>query len=345
MVWWADRYRSAPVPNYDAVGSFPFLVLMMLNQLSTFAVPAFLFISGFYISYAARNPSATLSWKVVRARVVDLVVPYLVWSTLIFIVDAVLGQTYSPMAYAAKILTGKANAAFFFVPLLLQLYLISPFIVYYAKMKPKLFLGVSSFIPICLTIFVYLQQLSTFFHNFSILIDELDWLFLRSVFFFSLGLVYSFYSPQISARLARHSRSLIFLTLVLAILSIFEVMMFYSLTHDWDAAFIQRRLFNRLYVFSLLLTLMTWDAWPAKLSRALSRALGRVGALSYGVYLLHPKLLELVSRIVYHVAPSLLGQYLAFAAILFLLGVGCPWLLMHLVASLPERRIYHWLFG
>ena len=50
MFWWADRYRQVgSLPNYDQMGSLPYYVLAVIQQLAQFSVPAFLFISGFFI--------------------------------------------------------------------------------------------------------------------------------------------------------------------------------------------------------------------------------------------------------------------------------------------------------
>ena len=108
MFWWTPRYRDVvSVPNYDRLGSLPYYGLLVVQQLALFSVPAFLFMSGFFVAYAARASSPTLSWKVTRKRITDLLWPYLVWSLVIFVGDALQGQKYTLVEYVGRLAVGE----------------------------------------------------------------------------------------------------------------------------------------------------------------------------------------------------------------------------------------------
>ena len=95
MFWWTDRFRSVVIPCFDQVGTFPYYVMLVIQQLTAFSVPSFLFVSGFFVAYAARGERSTLTWKTVGTRIGNLLVPYLIWSTVILIADAFQGLTYT----------------------------------------------------------------------------------------------------------------------------------------------------------------------------------------------------------------------------------------------------------
>ena len=47
MVFWADRYKPVTVPDYSQVGSAEYYSLLVLDGIIQFAIPTFLFVSGF----------------------------------------------------------------------------------------------------------------------------------------------------------------------------------------------------------------------------------------------------------------------------------------------------------
>jgi surface polysaccharide O-acyltransferase-like enzyme len=112
MFLWADRYRPVSVPNWDQIGSIPYYVLMVLKQLPVFSVPAFIFISGFFIAYSVRGNQRTVSYKLVRNRLVYLIIPYLIWSITIFARDSLFrGEKNPPLWYLSTLLIGKASSS------------------------------------------------------------------------------------------------------------------------------------------------------------------------------------------------------------------------------------------
>lgn len=88
MFWWTDQYRAVSVPNFDAVGSPTYYLLVVLKQLTPIAVPIFLVVSGYFIGFASR---AGLNWKMIWARIRGILIPYLVWSVVTMVLDMALG--------------------------------------------------------------------------------------------------------------------------------------------------------------------------------------------------------------------------------------------------------------
>jgi peptidoglycan/LPS O-acetylase OafA/YrhL len=70
-----------------------------------------------------------------------------------------------------------------------------------------------------------------------------------------------------------------------------------------------------------------------------------LGARSYGIYLLHPPVMEAVSRGLYHFAPWVLASQALLLPLLVGLGLGLPMLAMTIVRRSPARRLYQLQFG
>src|SRR5690606_16375674 len=72
--------------------------------------------------------------------------------------------------------------------------------------------------------------------------------------------------------------------------------------------------------------------------------LDRLGEHSFGVYLIHTPVLELLARASYHLVPVLLAYQFFFQSLLIIAGIGVPLLLMTLVKRSPARPYYSYLF-
>ena len=134
MFWWTNRYLPVSIPNFDQFGSLTYYLLVILRQITVFSVPAFLFVSGVFISYAARGEKSKLNLKTIRMRLIYLLVPYLIWSLIIFVVEFMInGETFTITEYLRKLLLGQSTPAYFYVIVIFQFYLISPLIVLIAR--------------------------------------------------------------------------------------------------------------------------------------------------------------------------------------------------------------------
>ena len=128
MISWADRYRSVAVPSYDEVGSLAYYIMSILRGLTGFTIPTFLFVSGFFIAIATGRTQPTIPWKVVLTRIKYLLVPYLIWCLVIIFLNLMQGRTNTIIEYLQLIATGGIAGPYYYVPLLIQFYLLSPFL-------------------------------------------------------------------------------------------------------------------------------------------------------------------------------------------------------------------------
>jgi peptidoglycan/LPS O-acetylase OafA/YrhL len=342
MFDWTDRYRPVTVPNFDQLGTLPYYVLLVIRQLTAFAVAGFLFASGFFMAYAARGNRATVSWTIVKARIVALLVPYAIWSLVCLAGDALEGIVYSPAEYLMRLVTGTADGgSYYFVPLLCQFYLLSPFIVRLAKTRWRLLLLAATLIQLSAFGVNYLH-LSLLEARVPVIAWRLTWhwLFFLWAAYFPLGVVCGFHVESLKRQLVRFRWGLLALVFILGVLSIVEAESIYR-TFKLDWRFMPVTITTALYSVAFTFCFL---AFP-KAALSSSRVLYKLDAKSYGIYLLHLQVMEFVARVIRLTFPHLLAHELVFSFIIFLFGLGVPLLFMTAVARSPTRRYYRYLFA
>jgi surface polysaccharide O-acyltransferase-like enzyme len=344
MFWWVHRYRQVTPPNYDQVGTLSYYGLVVIQQLAQFSVPAFLFISGFFIAYAARGNRSTLSLKIIRARITNLLWPYIIWSVAIYISELLESQLlgnnkgYPLIEFLRRLAVGGVARPYFFVPLLCQFYLLSPIIARYGQAKSTLMLVFSALIQLMITGLLY----SRFFG--IALPDGFDtssWVFAWFAFYFPLGTVCGFHYKRVIQWLTRLKWELFIAVVALGVFSILESEAIYRLTQYGEWARGGFKLSTFLYAVAFILFFLTLDAS----SMPFTRAIDQIGSRSYGIYLLHTKVQDFVAKITYHIVPWLLSQQILYQPVLVVSSVGILLLFMAGVAKSPARKFYRYLFG
>ncbi len=133
MFFWTDRYLPVSVPNFSQMYSANYYALRVLEQILIYCVPAFLFVSGYFIAFATGKANRTIAWKVVLNRIRTLIIPFLLWSLIAIALRMINGERFSPSEFLLMIVTGRASVAYYYVPVLISLYLLSPFLVPLAR--------------------------------------------------------------------------------------------------------------------------------------------------------------------------------------------------------------------
>jgi len=335
MFFWAHRFRQVESPNFDQFRSFSYYFLLAIERLAWFSVPAFLFVAGFSMAYAAGGDRVATSWKTVRARIVNLFWPYLIWSLVVFLGDAaVLKVVHAPMEYFRRLASGEALALYYFVPLLAQFYVLSPFITRWAKKRPGLVLLVAAAIQATMHYLVHFS--GTMFGAIAY-----PWGFFHWSLFFPLGAVCFLHYKRATEILARLKWPLLIATVILLVVSGIEVAVKFSRSFSFNSAHHMLRFSSSLYALTFILTFVSFDTFKMPFSNALRR----LGARSYGVYLLHFSAQTMVVKLVYRFTPGLFHYQILLVLLLLLTGLGAPLLLMHIIGRSPLRRYYMYLFG
>ncbi len=351
MFWWTGRYiPGIETPNYDQYGTLSYYGLIAIIKLTFYAIPAFLFVSGFFIAYTSRGKESALSWKVVRTRITNLLIPYLIWSIVFFIatfIDSCLEtcQADTPLNYLVKLLTGGAIRTFWYVPLIIQFYLLAPFLVPLAKNRWKLalFIGViSQSIIILITYLGFMgMPVPKIIEKFFTTV-----FFPRDIFYFIIGIVVGFNFSSFKKWLVRVRWALFVVWIASIVLTLMEAEWIfrqgekvYYLGHVRGGYF---TLPMTIYVISFIFTFLAFE----KVSLPYSKIVLQLGRRSYGIFLMHMLMIGFVTpKVVYHLFPWALGYQVILQAILISSALVVPYWFMSLVAKSRFRRSYRYLFG
>ncbi len=341
MFWWTDRYLPVSVPDFGQMGSLAYYLLRLVEQLVIFSIPAFLFVSGFFIAFAAGRDQKTVGWHLVGTRIKNIVIPYLLWSSFIIIAYVIQGQNYTLAHLLQELIFGKAAPPYYYVPLIIQLYLLAPFLIKGFKSRPWLIVLITAGLQLSIQTLKYLNLLGVEFAAAKpVSILTASWFFPGHIFWFVFGIIIKFNLATIKSWLTRFKW--IWLSAFILLIPIgmweWEAILQHS-AQDWLAP--QPTILDELYSLMFLLCFLAFDRFPISPSKPINE----IGTKSYGIYLIHSPVLEYASRGIYHLAPWILGLQFLYQPILVALGIGIPFLMMKIVERTPARRFYTYLFG
>jgi len=331
MFEWTNRYRDVAVPNFDQLGTLPYYVLMLARQFDAFGVPAFLFVSGFFIAFMARGESRRVSLNDVLPRIKVLLVPFFVWTTIRYIllrrVPASIDEVLDP---------------YYYLVVLIELYLLSPLLVRIARSRPFLFLAGAALIQLSFESLLFFYLMGAEGPIWSVIFQHtVRWIFPASILHFSLGLVAGLNVEKATAWLQRMRWWLLAGVIVTLSLSLVE----YELLARWSG----RDWLGPNNPGIARIAYATLVA-PCFLGFAatrvpLSKPLAHLGANSLGIYLANIPFAYFIAVIMYRLTPAVLGSQLVYQAVLILAGLGGPLILMWMAKRLPVRRYYRFAFG
>jgi fucose 4-O-acetylase-like acetyltransferase len=342
MFWWTDQYLPVTVPNYDQMGSLAYYGLVAAQKLGVFAVPAFLFIMGMFLSYAERGSKSHLNWTMVRRRIQNLLPPYLIWTIVYFLVEFAIGNRQSPVDYALSVVT-ISRSVFFYIPLVIVYYLISPILVPIAKKRTTLTLSIASGILVLGVVsgYVHLYARMNGLRN-SFLSSSVSYLLERQVFeyffYYVFGFIAGVNKERLKTFITRYRWLLLGVTIIAYFGAVVEAEWVYQ---SADVLWRSRTLTFPSAVFSIsfILTFLAFE------KSKLPNFLYQLGTNTLGIYLIHKTVLLVMPKIVYHVLPIVLGIQIVYIPILILSGIGIPLLIMMATRKLPSRKFYRLLFG
>jgi surface polysaccharide O-acyltransferase-like enzyme len=330
-------------PNYDQVHSATYWGLTVVRRFIAFGVPAFLLVSGYFIAFAAGRKDARIQWPILKTRVVGLIIPYVVWSIIIFVGQALFYNRVYPTAwdYIVRLLIGGATGSYYYIPLLVQLYLLSPLLVPLAKNHWKWLLVGTAVLMLAVETLRYLQLFGIGGTAVNTLITLTPlWFFPRRLFWFALGIVFGFHIGDFKPFFTRHKNKFVYGAVIFYILSLveFEVLLAQS-GQPWIDFYSTYT--TTIYAGLFLFAMLSAD----KLKLPMTPQLTDLAAKAFGIYLVHEQVLELVGTLMFRYAPSLLGYQILYQPIMMFFGLGVPLLLMYLVSRSPAKKLYKYSFG
>ncbi len=338
--FWGHRFVSNATPELLANPNLFSLFLRTTDQIAGVAVPAFLFVSGFFYGFSLNNQTIQQSYRFIQKRIVYLLIPYIIWSTIIVIFRVLEGGSYSLSQLVRVYLLGEADGPFYYVPLIIQLIIISPLLFRAIKKYP---------IAIIMLSFL-LQSLSTITWYFKILrvtpTQEFEFLnIFKSSYIFShllwfvIGMVLFVQREKIIKFFEKYRWWLLFLLLIFLFLGQIEFQALSNISgNNWIN--VQSSIIVKLFYSFLILS---YVIFPKKIFD--SSKIEFIGTKSYGIYLSHIIIIEICARLIYHVLPFILGQTIIFLGILVTSGIAIPLAMMFISKKLPLKQVYSYAWG
>jgi membrane-bound acyltransferase YfiQ involved in biofilm formation len=340
MFFWRERYLPLVGGNADQPGGVAYYVLRLMEQLPVATIPAFLFVSGVFVAFTARQQGA-VQWPVVRGRLQTLLVPYLVWSAVLLILPMAEGNVVSPAQIPMILLTGTANPAYYYVPLLVQFYLLSFWLVPLARKRPVLLLVGAAVVQLVVQLAYYLGYFGIEPPLLMAIGTTPKWFFATRIFWFSLGIVAGFNLKVLEGWLPRFRWWLAGATLLLIPAGMLEWEWLVGLSGEYWLAH-RETFIDTLYSLLVILAVLAFF----KQSSRVDGPIEELGLKSYGIYLIHSPVMGYTARAVYHLAPALLASQLALQPLLIVAGLGVPLAAMAIANRLPRvQRYYKYGFG
>jgi peptidoglycan/LPS O-acetylase OafA/YrhL len=341
MFAWTPRYLPVNAPNFDQIGTLPYYLFRLIDQLVVFSIPAFLFVSGAFVAFSqsalARRPGMRKLWN----RVKGLLFPYLIWSTLIILLRTLDGNPPGVVEIGRMLLIGASTPAYYYVPLLIQLVLISPIVLYLADEHPRPLLIFAAIGMILVNLLPYVLALAgdvLLVQGISRLLPK--WFFFTRLFWFAGGMMFARHIASWRVFFDRWRWAILALTALCYIAGFLEWELLLRLSpQPWMDH--RETLIDTVYSMGVIGSLLGF----ADVKLPGTNFLNSMGSRSFGIYLAHIPVMEIVARGAYHSFPFVLGFPVVLVGLLILLGLGVPLVAMKIFRSTLLVRAYPLVFG
>ena len=255
-----------------------------LNQLSRFAVPSFLMLSGWGLDMTNALERADNYWEFLRHRIQKILPQYLVWSVFYALYNFWLaGESLSLTMFGQLLLRGKLSYHLYFVPLIIGLYAIYPLLDWMAKQT---------------SVFIIFNVLFIFQHISDDYLGYIPYDNLQNFYTYLFVFAYGIWlSQDFEAKLAIFCKERTWIYVITFVFTLFTI--FESLQTQGQTVATTRP-FVTFYSMALIMTFMVLDL-PS------NRGIMWLSQHSYLIYLSHVLLLnlqeDLVDRLNWRIAP------------------------------------------
>ena len=304
------------------------ILFVSIDTLQLFCVPAFLILSGFFLTNKLENQNnPTL---VLKKRLSKIIPPYLFWSVALYILNN-LGdlKKFDLIALIRDILTGSVVPPYYFIVVIIQCYGWWWLLVKLNFLEPRKILGLGLIIQTIFTILFYLTALK----YISIPLPLMErWIF-SWILPFSTGLFLGSSYNRIQPVLERRKMLILGATILFFIASVCE---YYLISQVNSNGWFLRSFFklsSQGYAIFFVLSILAFSKSIALPSR-LSGLVKILAAYSFPIYFLDSTVVKYVALVYYKFidpADPLLklsflvtGTLLVCAAIIYLLQKVLP---------------------
>jgi len=343
FTFWANTgFEGTITPQVlERVGILAYSSLRVILQTITFAIPTFLFVSGYFIAFAIGRIEANRQWRIIFARIKNLFIPFLIWSVLLLILDMSLGHMYSIRDFLVTIIAGQARGPFYYIPLLIQFLILSPILVSISRKRYTMLLILTAIIQLIVVTSRYITLLKLNIPALQpILFLNRSEFFPVNLFFFTFGIVYGLHFSQFKQLLIRFRWGFLISLVFFFLLGIIEWEILQGYSGEVRIGEVDTHT-DGFYAFAFILCFLAFEEFIPPFSKQL----GLLGGMSFGIYITHWSVQEYTTKLIISFLPWLINYQILMQPILIVFGLGLPILLMNLVKNSPIRQYYRYLFG
>lgn len=268
-------------------------LIIVIRQLINYAVPLFLFLSGFFCR--KQYESGKFDYK---KSLIKILVPYFMWSFLLLL--RVKFYNFNLSEILISLITARHFGIYYYIILLSQLIMLSPIL-----LSKKFNAYILIITPISVLIYSYLRLKG---HNIIFPFNVL--FFWNVISFYYLGM----YFDEVLKKLKNINWYITFL--IISIFNSLETLYFYKSKETFDLAISQFKLSSLVMTFGLILFIIQNKRLKNFFKNKL---LVKLGDLSFGIYLIHALLIGILSKVVSKVIENKIILFL-IVTLLVLIG-------------------------
>lgn len=271
--------------RHSANGQWNFLFLVAWRQLLNFAVPAFIFISGYWM---AKKPIRSLQdYKTFLIRRLSrILIPYLFWSFVFCGYATVKAYEINAYEIMRRILTGQATWGYYFIIVIAQLYILTPLLQYINRRPSGLILVLV--INIISLLMLYLSRVFGVIRHLPAALPFYSWIIFYEIGLFIGSRAHKMFDFQ------KMRPFILPALLVCLLISELEGMIMLSKYDNLSFALIAVKYSSFLYSACVISTFLfareRIEYWP--------KSLVSIGNYSFGIYLIHVPILNQVVNLV-----------------------------------------------
>ncbi len=295
-----------------------------LHELSSFAVPLFLFLSGHFLALSPHGGKAV--WE----RVKKLLLPYLFWSLVAWGLSWRKGEGWSLLSFLRLLREGDTVAPYWFIVLLLQYYLLAPWLVPLVKKRPVPALWAGVLLNLSISAWNYNSALGWNSAGYPLCY------FPSLIFYVVLGIWAGLYPGRLKAVLESFKPAVLGALLAVSAVLLVGETSFLINEMRGTGEFMRSMLFGYSHwkFFSLPFSLLAifWVLERGRKGWVSKGWLRSAGKNAFTIYLVHVFVLDALGFVYWH-SPGFLGGTPLTIVLDFLAGVWVPILLAKVVRS------------
>ncbi|MCH5138686.1 acyltransferase, partial [Clostridiaceae bacterium UIB06] len=261
---------ASPIYGADS-NSHIYKIAIIINQLSRFSVPAFILISGMGLTLSNKKELGYFAF--VGRRFSRIVPQYILWCLIYIYLTT---KNFQPYSVVHDVVYGKVFYHFYYVPLIIEFYLIYPFI--YKFIGKRWGLLASFFVTLGILIYSHYYVMPEDMKWFLERKNLLDW-----IFYFSLGVFIGENLDMFLAKVRKYRRIIYILLFISVYVMLKDSFTSTRISNDIDYAttFLRPTVF--MYSIFLLLSIFSIQ-WK---EGTFMKPISYIAKNSYSIYLSH----------------------------------------------------------